>query len=192
MLYTRKEIERIYSELIAKYINDGARIDFGKNNYLRGGYDCHIDFLLKDNTRMVLFIRTGSTNNGFYRYDRGVCNICITSCKPVKYGKKIWYNDSDEEEKVLYSFYRFKEIYTDSKNEYDAMVAKEKKRLSVQYEYEKNLYRLNYNPIFLKIARQHDGYKRIKAENIDFVEKRCGRYIFYINKDGKRKQLIIG
>lgn len=45
MLYTKKEVEKKYSNLVAKYIAKGARIDFNNGGYISSQFDHHIDLI---------------------------------------------------------------------------------------------------------------------------------------------------
>lgn len=195
MLYTKKEIEKVYSNLVAEYIANGARIDFTQNNYSCSEFDCHTDLLAEDGARIIIYITTGAAcREAFRRYDRGLCEIVVRVCKPVKNDRgDLYYPSSNEEEFTAYTFFRYKNIYTNDEETYRIMNAVESERKSAYWEYEKNMYKVNYNPsLVLSIVRKRKGYKRTKAENILMVEKRHGRFNIYVNTRGKNEIITIG
>ncbi|MBR4589680.1 MAG: hypothetical protein IKO36_03365 [Bacteroidaceae bacterium] len=195
MLYTKKDIEKVYSNLVAEYIAKGARIDFGQNNYSCSEFDCHVDLLAEDGARIIIYITTGAAcREAFRRYDRGLCEINVRVCKPVKNDRGgVYYPRSDEEEFTAFKFFRYKNVYTNDEETYRIMNAVESERRHVCWEYEKNVYKVNYDPsLVLSIIRKRKGYKRTKAENILMVEKRDGRFSIYVNTRGKNEIIVVG
>ncbi len=195
MLYTKKEIEKVYSNLVADYIAKGARFDFSQNNYSCSEFDCHTDLLAEDGARIIIYITTGAAcREAFRRYDRGLCEIVVRVCKPVKNNHgDVYYPRSEEENFTAFTFFMYKNIYTDDEETYRMMDAVEKDRSSSRWKYEKNMRKVNYDPsLVLSIVRKRKGYKRTKAENILMVEKRCGRFNIYVNTRGKNEIITIG
>ena len=195
MLYTRKDIEKIYSDLVVDYIKKGARIDFDNNNYSSSQFDNHVDLIADDGCRIIIYITTNETDRvAFRHYDRGLCEITVSVIKPAKnkYGT-LYYPNSNAEKYVTYTFYRFKEIYTDNKEQFKAMEETEKKRRHIQMEYERNANKIKYNPsVILPIIRRRKGLKRIKKENIMYVEKNRGSFTIMIDTGKKRELITIG
>lgn len=195
MLYTKKDIEKVYSNLVAEYFAKGARIDFEQNNYCCSEFDCHVDLLAEDGARIIIYITTGAVNRrAFMNYDRGLCEIVVRVSKPVKNDRgSIYYPKSETEEYTAFKFFKYKNVYTNDEETFRIMNAVESERRSVQWDYEKNMHKLNYDPsLVLSIVRKRKGYKRTKAENILMVEKRHGRFNIYVNTRGKNEIITIG
>lgn len=199
MLYTKKEIEKVYSNLVANYIANGARFDFTHNNYCCSEFDCHTDLIANDGVRIIIYTTTGTARSeAFRRYDRGLFKIVVRVIKPVKnkYGD-VCYPHSEEENFTAFTFFQYKNIYTDNEETYKIMNETERQRRLSEWEYEKNMYKINYDPsLVLSIIRKRDGFKRSKTENIIKVEKRNGRYEIYVDtrskKTGRHDIIIIG
>lgn len=195
MLYTKKEIEKIYSNLIVDYINQGARIDFDNSNYLSGQFDNHVDLIAEDGCRIIIYTETNRENKEAFRgYNRGLCEIIVDVIKPSKSKSgRLYYPESNAEKYVAYTFYRFKEIYTDSEGQYNKMVQTERERMIKQFGNENNSDKVKYNPsVVLHIIRKRKGFKRTKTEDIVSVRKRNGIFMILINTGKKRELITIG
>jgi hypothetical protein len=119
MLYTLKDIENIFSGLVTHYINDGARIAFSENNYSSSLYDCHIDLVAADDSKIVIWKKTGRSES-FYHYNSGICRICVSVFQPEKRYGKIWYG-RESKESVIRTFYQYEGIFTDDVEEFTRM-----------------------------------------------------------------------
>lgn len=194
MLYTKKDIEKVYSNLVADYISKGAVFDFPRNNYSCSEFDCHVDLLTDDGARIIIYIATGKDRSAFRCYDRGLCRIVVRVCKPVKneYGN-VYYPRSEEENLTAFKFYQYKNVYTDSEETYKIMDAVGKERSHERWVYEKDMHKVKYDPsLVLAIVKKRKGYKRTKAENILMVERRRGKFDIYVNTRGKNEIISIG
>ena len=193
MLYTKKEVEKIYSNLITEHIANGARIDFNHNSkYISGEFDCHVDLIDDNWNRIIIYIVThGEDRSAFRRYDSGLCEIVVSICEPVKNGNyRFNYNEKDAEKITAYRFYRYKNIYTDNEEEYKRMVEIGKTRNHYQIENEYAVRKINYDPyLVLSIVKNHKGYKRTKLDDINLVLKYYGKYHIYVNH---KDTLVIG
>ncbi len=193
MLYTKKDVEGVYSEIVSYYIRKGARIDFSNCNYLTNEFDCHTDLITNDNTRIIVYISTGRmqrNNHAFMRNNRGMCEINVRMCKPERKDNVIYYPKSGIEELSAYKLFRYKDVYTNDEETYKIMNAIEKKRMEARSG---NINRVNYNPsTILSIVRKRRGFKRTKAENIVLVEKGYKEFNIYVNTRGKVEVITIG
>lgn len=195
MLYTKKDIEKVYSNLVSEYISNGARFDFSQNNYSCSEFDCHTDLLAEDGARIIIYITTGAAcREAFRRYDRGLCEIVVRVCKPVKNDRGgVYYPSSEEENFTAFKFFKYKNVFTDDEETYKIMNAVERERSHAYWEYEKNMYKVNYDPsLVLSIVRKRKGYKRTKAENILMVEKRHNQFRIYVDTRGKNEIIFVG
>lgn len=192
MLYTRKDIEKIYSNLVFEYINKGARIDISKNNYTCSEFDCHMDLIDNSGRKIIIYTTTCANNREAFReYDRGLYEICIRVINPIKNNHgDVFYRKEDAENWTIYKFFRFKNVYTKSEEEFRVMCTKENKRAHDRWSYEYHKYIIPFDmDLILQIVRRRNGYKRAKRESIACVQKRNGKYYIYINGKGT---LVIG
>ena len=191
MLYTKKEIEKRYSNLVAEFISRGARIDFNNGNYISSQLDHHIDLIADDGRRIIIYITTNaaSGNAPFRKYDKGLCEIVVGVSKKKAFDD-FYYDRDDTIKYTVYKFLRYKDVYTDDEKQYKIMVAKETERAHLQYENEKNERKVKYNmSVILNIVRKRKGFKRTKPEHIMNVEKSGGDYRIFVN-NGKKRDII--
>ena len=199
MLYTGKDIEKIYSDFVAKYIASGARFDFSNKNYLSSEFDMHVDLIDKDNaTKIIIYAVTcAATRKAFYAPSNGLFEIVVRKCNPVKYKNGIiGYPESNWENITLFQAFKYKNIYTNDEEEYRIMTAKNSERRAVDFDQITKMYEVKYDPsLILSIVRKRDGFKRSKLENILRVEKRNRKYEIYVNtrknKIGNHYQEVI-
>ena len=153
MLFMKKDIERIFSNVIANRIYKGARFDLGGGDYISSEFKSHVNLISESGEKVVIFTRTGFPT-AFYSPDSGEFVICERKGK---------------EDKVLYRFYRYKQIYTNSLEEFEAMESKGKERDYRRYaETQTTILKPDH---VLPIVRRHTGYKRTKASDICSVDK---------------------
>lgn len=189
MLYTKKGVEKLFTDLVADYIANGAVIDLQNcGNYVSSEYDCHVDLVAADHSRIVIFIKTGKPE-AFYSYNKGTCNISVKVYHPTKRGRKYCYFDGDVDTFPVYQLYKYKNVYTDDLEEYQAMIGKADKRT----DRADHSYDVKYNSaVIISILKKHEGFKRAKPENIYSIKKYNGKYCITINFSGNCKYIEIG
>lgn len=185
MLYTKKDIEKLIADLVAKFITEhGARVCMDDNNYSCSEHDIHINLLL-DNDHKITIYKTRDQWDGLHVYDCGSCEIGYVECAPVKVGKRTYYPEANSYTHVIHSLYHYKDIYTDNQTHYELMKSKSDFRLHNKPSNNYNRTELNYNPdVVLRVLKRHKGYKRLKAKDIVRVDRvrRYAReqYIIYV------------
>ena len=105
MLFMKKDIEKLFSKVIANKIANGARFDFSRNDYISSEFKYHVDLISESGERFIIFAKTGEPT-AFCSPNTGESVICER-----RYNS---YNGYDKEDKVLYRFYQYKQVYTNS------------------------------------------------------------------------------
>lgn len=167
MLFMKKDIERLFSKVIANKIANGARFDFSRNDYISSSFKYHVDLILESGERIIIFAKTGEPT-AFCSPNTGESVICERR-----------YNGNDKEDKVLYRFYQYKQVYTNSLEEFKEMESKGSERDRRRYAKEQTTVLTPEH--VLPIVRRHTGFKRTKADDIISVEKFKSYYEFYFN-----------
>lgn len=174
MLFMKKDIERLFSKVIANKIANGARIVFS-SSYISSEFKFHVDLISESGERIIIFAKTGEPT-AFCSPDTGESVICERR-----------YNGNDKEDKVLYRFYQYKQVYTNSLEEFKEMENKGSERDRRRYAKEQTTVLTPEH--VLPIVRRHTGFKRTKADDIISVEKFKSYDGFYFNifvgKNGK-------
>ena len=165
MLFMKKDIEELFSKVIANKIANGARFDFSRNDYISSEFKYHVDLISESGEA-----KTGEPT-AFCSPNTGESVICER-----RYNS---YNGYDKEDKVLYRFYQYKQVYTNSLEEFKEMESKGSERDRRRYAKEQTTV-LTANHV-LPIIRRHAGFKRTKADDIISVEKFKSYYGFYFN-----------
>lgn len=119
MLFTKKDIEKLFSKVIANKIANGARFDFSRNDYISSEFKYHVDLISESGERIIIFAKTGEPT-AFCSPNTGESVICER-----RYNS---YNGYDKEDKVLYRFYQYKQVYTNSLEEFEVMQNKGSER----------------------------------------------------------------
>ena len=181
MLYTKKAVEKIIADLIASFINQGARVSMYDNNYSCSEHQVHVNLLLDDGRRITIY-KTEDQWDGLHVYDCGTCEIGYMERMPYKSGKRTYYPEANSYTHVTHSLYHYKGIYTDNKDDYESMISKGDFRYANQPVDGAHFctYHIKYNPdTILKVLKNHRGYKRLKANDIirvDKVQEYCRKY----------------
>lgn len=189
MIYTRRNIDIIFSRIVEEYICKGARFETKQGNYSTSRYDAHVDLITDDYIRILPFVKHENT---FWKLKQGKCTIGVEILKPRRDGKHIYHDYRDAEIKNLYEFYVYDNAaYTIYEEEFNTMVAIAESRRRNYYETSRNI---KYNPdTILAIVKKRKGYKRTKAEDIISVERwvsnRIGLY-YTINIRNKESIII--
>ena len=170
MLFMKKDIERLFSKVIANKIANGARFDFSRNDYISSEFKYHVDLILESGERIIIFAKTGEPT-AFCSPNIGESVICER-----RYNS---YNGYDKEDKVLYRFYQYKQVYTNSLEEFKEMESKGSERDRRRYAKEQTTVLTPEH--VLPIIRRHAGFKRTKADDIISVEKFKSYDGFYFN-----------
>ena len=153
MLFMKKDIERLFSNVIANRIYKGARFDLDDGDYISSEFKSHVSLISETGEKVIIFTRT-EFPTALYSPNSREFVICERKGK---------------EDKVLYRFYQYKRIYTNSLEEFEAMESKGKERDYRRYA-EKQTTILTPDDV-LPIVRRHTGYKRTKAADICSVNK---------------------
>lgn len=184
MLFMKKDIEKLFSNVIANRIYKGARFDLDGGDYISSEFKSHVNLISESGEKVVIFTRTGFpiAPTAFCRPNTGEFVICERR-----------YNGNDKEDKVLYRFYQYKQIYTNSLEEFEVMQNKGKER--DHRKYEKRQTTVLTADHVLPIVRRHTGFKRTKAADIGSVDKFESYDGFYFNilvkKNGKYNTINI-
>ena len=178
MLYTKKDIEKLIADLVAKFIIEhGARVCMDDNNYSNSVHDIHINLLLDNNHKIIVY-KTQDEWDGLHIYDCGMCSIGTIEYKPTQIGKRTVYKDEDSFNHQMLYLYHYKNVFTDSLAEYELMKSKGDNRFYNKPSEKIGYGSIKYNPdAVLKVLKHHRGYKRLKAKDIIRVDKvyRYGR-----------------
>ena len=181
MLYTKKDVEKLIADLVAKFITEhGARVCMDDNNYSCSEHDIHINLLL-DNDHKITIYKTRDQWDGLHVYDCGSCEIGYMECAPVKVRKRTYYPEANSYTHVIHSLYHYKDIYTDNQTHYELIKSKSDFRYANKpLDGAFCTYHIKYNPdTILKVLKNHRGYKRLKANDIirvDKVKEYCRKY----------------
>lgn len=170
MLFMKKDIEKLFSKVIANKIANGARFDFSRNDYISSEFKYHVDLISESGERIIIFAKTGEPT-AFCSSNTGESVICER-----RYNS---YNGYDKEDKVLYRFYQYKQVYTNSLEEFKEMESKGSERDRRRYAKEQTTVLTPEH--VLPIVRRHTGFKRTKADDIISVEKFKSYDRFYFN-----------
>lgn len=54
LYYTNKDINKLFTDVLAGFIADGAVFDLNNNNYASSGFDSHVDLIDKNGEAIVL------------------------------------------------------------------------------------------------------------------------------------------
>ncbi len=153
MLFMKKDIERLFSNVIANRIYKGERFDLDGVDYISNEFKSHANLISESGEKIIIFTRT--------EFPTAFCNpntrefvIC---------------ERKGEEDKVLYRFYQYKQIYTNSLEEFEVMQNKGKER--DRRKYAKRQTTVLTPEHVLPIVRRHTGFKRTKATDICSVDK---------------------
>ena len=161
MLFMKKDIEKLFSKVIANKIANGARLVF--NSYISSEFEFHVDLISESGEKIIIFAKTGKPS-AFYSPTSGEFVICERKGK---------------EDKVLYKFYRYGKVYTNNLEEFEVMENKGKER--DRRKYAKRQTTVLTADHVLPIVRRHTGFKRTKAADICSVDKFESYDGFYFN-----------
>lgn len=185
MLYTKKDIDKLFTDVVAGFIADGAMINLKKNNYSSSEYDSHIDLINKNGEGIVIFKKTGR-NEAFRSYKNGICVIKARKYRCIN----DFYCDM-KEEKTVYTLYQYHNVFTDDIDEHNRMVEKGNARRKARWDFEHSNHEVKYDPsVILNIVCKRKGFKRTKQEHIMYVHKYDKDYHICIN-NGRKYEIIV-
>jgi hypothetical protein len=163
MLFMKKDIERVFSNVIANRIYKGSRFDLDDGDYISSEFKFHVNLISETGEKVIIFTRT-EFPTALYSPNSREFVICERKGK---------------EDKVLYRFYQYKQVYTNSLEEFKEMESKGSERDRRRYAKEQTTVLTPEH--VLPIIRRHAGFKRTKADDIISVEKFKSYDGFYFN-----------
>ncbi|MBR4590193.1 MAG: hypothetical protein IKO36_05950 [Bacteroidaceae bacterium] len=186
LYYTNKDINKLFTDVLAGFIADGAVFDLNNNNYASSGFDSHVDLIDKNGEAIVLYKKTGR-NEAFRSYRNGVC---VIKTQRYEYSNGFRHSKLISEE-TLHTLYQYYNIFTDDADEYNKMVEKGNARRKARWDFEHSNYEVKYDPsVILNIVRKRKGFKRTKQEHIMYVHKYDKDYHICIN-NGRKHEIIV-
>lgn len=163
MLFMKKDIEKFFSKVIANKISNGVRFDLDGGDYISSEFKSHVNLISESGEKIIIFTRT--------EFPTAFCNPNTREF--------VIYERKGEEDKVLYRFYQYKQIYTNSLEEFEVMQNKGKER--DRRKYAKRQTTVLTPEHVLPIVRRHTGFKRTKAADICSIDKFESYDGFYFN-----------